>query len=590
MPYLIALGPEPLQKWQYPLSSEGKLRIGRFSESESGLNWDREISRDHADVFWQDGKFHISCLESARNPIIRHGRQYKQIQIEIGDEFQIGKTHFRIADDGQDTGLSSLLEKTQDPPGEQTQYALRLADLRAELVSGYTATMWMSNSEKELAQHVVDILGKVILHAESIVLLECNMPQLLEGKYPKVISKRPKGKKSGTVINLPMVTAAFTRSKSIMNICNELDESGNLEKTGNGRWSFCTPIQSDTQNDWCVYVTGKFGNRASLPAFLTTEDLNGDVSFTELVVQMIRAIRKVLMLEDRFSGIRQFFSPAVMKSVEKANQDMSLDPTEGETAVLYCDLRGYSKMIESGRDNLKELLTTVSKSLGIMTENIISHDGVIADFQGDSALGFWGWPVPLSEGPLPACRAALKILSLFLQNSSSQTNGILQGFKIGLGISCGTAIAGRIGSQHQAKIGVFGPVVNLGSRLESATKQIGVPVLIDQPTAEYVRENMPASEGRCRKIGLIRFVGLNDAVWVSELLPPESQSHLSDENIADFEAALEHFVLGNWNQTLDLLGKLPMKDRAKDFILLQIANHNYEPPSNWDGVISLPKK
>ena len=39
----------------------------------------------------------------------------------------------------------------------------------------------------------------------------------------------------------------------------------------------------------------------------------------------------------------------------------------------------------------------------MMTQNIIRHDGVIVDFQGDSALGFWGWPLGLDEGALPAC-------------------------------------------------------------------------------------------------------------------------------------------------------------------------------------------
>ena len=40
----------------------------------------------------------------------------------------------------------------------------------------------------------------------------------------------------------------------------------------------------------------------------------------------------------------------------------------------------------------------------MMTQNIIRHDGVIVDFQGDSALGFWGWPLGLDGGGL--CRPA----------------------------------------------------------------------------------------------------------------------------------------------------------------------------------------
>ncbi|MBL4883824.1 MAG: hypothetical protein JKY95_04695, partial [Planctomycetaceae bacterium] len=409
MPLLIAVGPEPPQKWEYPLSHQSKVRIGRFSESNQGVLWDLEVSRDHADIHWENGKYHVTCLENACNPIIAHGRSYKKIKLDVGGEFQIGKTHFRIVETDEDSEVRTMLSQTPDRPGEQTQYALRLADLRAELVSSCTSTLWTSSSEKHLAQHVIDILSKVILHADMIVLLECSLPDLKARKSPKILAKKSLARKQETAIDIPMIVAAIAKSKSVLKIRNETQNKGLLnENTGNGRWSFCTPIQSDDAHDWCVYAAGRFGEDLAMPSHLTTEDLNGDVAFTELVAQMLKAIRKVLMLEDRFAGIRQFFSPAVMKSVEKKNNDMSLEPTESETAILFCDLRGYSRVVEKGQENLKVLLEKVSNALGIMTQNIIKHDGVIADFQGDSALGFWGWPVPLSQGPLPACEAALE--------------------------------------------------------------------------------------------------------------------------------------------------------------------------------------
>ena len=48
----------------------------------------------------------------------------------------------------------------------------------------------------------------------------------------------------------------------------------------------------------------------------------------------------------------------------------------------------------------------------------------------------------------------------------------------------GRAVAGRIGPREQAKVTVFGPVVNLASRLETMTKQLRVPILVDEATAE----------------------------------------------------------------------------------------------------------
>ena len=75
-----------------------------------------------------------------------------------------------------------------------------------------------------------------------------------------------------------------------------------------------------------------------------------------------------------------------------------------------------------------------------------------------------------------------------------------------------------------------------------------------------------------------------------QLLPPENRSEISDRNIVDFEAAVTTFIAGDWDEARELLGQMPVKDRAKDFLLLQIASQNYEPPGDWTGIISLTSK
>ena len=70
-----------------------------------------------------------------------------------------------------------------------------------------------------------------------------------------------------------------------------------------------------------------------------------------------------------------------------------LAPKECEVSVLFCDLRGFVTTSESMADELFSLLQRVSSSLDVMTGKILKHGGVIGDFHGDSAMGFWGWPM-----------------------------------------------------------------------------------------------------------------------------------------------------------------------------------------------------
>src|SRR5262249_15225984 len=155
---------------------------------------------------------------------------------------------------------------------------------------------------------------------------------------------------------------------------------------------------------------------------------------------------------------------------------------ETPVTVLFCDLRGSCKIAEEGQHEMLGLWDRVSEALGIMTSSIIDHDGVIGDFQGDAAMGFWGWPLAGDDQVEQAARAALRILRRF-GRAAVEDDSALKGFACGIGIAHGPAIAGRLGTAEQFKVGVFGPVVNLASRLESMTRRFGVPILIDENCA-----------------------------------------------------------------------------------------------------------
>jgi adenylate cyclase len=58
---------------------------------------------------------------------------------------------------------------------------------------------------------------------------------------------------------------------------------------------------------------------------------------------------------------------------------------------------------------------------------------------------------------------------------------------IGIGIHTGFARIGNSGSRTRLKYGPRGATVNLASRLESITKEIGVPMVISGETAKRVR-------------------------------------------------------------------------------------------------------
>lgn len=283
-----------------------------------------------------------------------------------------------------------------------------------------------------------------------------------------------------------------------------------------------------------------------------------------------------------------FFSPVVLRALRAADPEAVLRPREADLTVLFCDLRGFSR--EAERHALMPFLERVSRALGFMTRSIIREEGVIGDFHGDAAMGFWGWPFAQPDRASRVCRTALGIHALF-EAAGQQPGDAGCPFRAGIGIASGRAVAGTIGTADQVKVTAFGPVVNLASRLEGMTKLLHAPILLDEATAQAVRAQVPATVARVRRLAVVRPCGLDTPLTVSELLPPAGPGcPLTDADLVQYEAALAAFVQGDWTTAAALLGDLPGYDHARDFLTATIARHGGSAPPQWDGVVALASK
>ncbi|HEX3869726.1 MAG TPA: adenylate/guanylate cyclase domain-containing protein, partial [Pirellulales bacterium] len=398
-----------------------------------------------------------------------------------------------------------------------------------------------------------------------------------------------------------LVAAAVQRGQSVLHVWGKAGQSSDPTYTmaENIDWAFCTPMRGDACPGWAVYIAGRLAaeDYRGLPDETDGErgttrpgDLREDVKFTELVASTVSSLRDVQMLQRRQSTLSQFFAPPVFEAMAAEKPDIVLAPRETEVTVLFCDLRGFSRHTEKNADNLLGLLNRVSDALGVMTHHILEKGGVFGDFQGDAAMGFWGWPLAQPDKVERACLAALAIREEF-ESAAKNPGNRLSDFRMGVGLATGRAVAGRIGTTDQVKVTVFGPVVNRASRLEAMTKILQTSTLLDEDTAQIFRQQVPRTSARLRRVAVVRPYGMELPVDVSELLPPEAKyPDLTDNDINTYEAALDAFLAGRWSESLELLHKVPAKDRVKDFLTIYIVEHGRTPPPDFDGVIPLTSK
>ncbi len=584
---LIATGPEPGQTFSRALPAEATVRLGRAPRKGWRVPWDLYISREHADIRLDDDRLHVKCTEGATNLAYVDDAPTSEFSVGVGETFRIGKTNFELSRiEFHSPPEASIVERSFNRLQLHT-HRFKDAHHQLEVLGDLPAVISMAATDQEFGRGLVGLLLAGIPHAEAAAVAKFQLGDALDGRSPAQLSWDVR--EGGDVRFRPshsLIKTALTTGETTLHVWAGAGESDpNYTADGNLDWAFCTPIVEQSEPGWCLYVTGSLDGEVR-----SEDDLTGDVRFAELIAQTTGAILRVRNLEQRHAGLRQFFSPAVMEALSGPDAGELLRPTLRDITVLFCDIRGFSRAAEESAHDLEALMRRTSDALGLMTHEILARDGVIADFQGDAALAFWGWPLPPEDGPLPACAAALAIQHE-LEQARDDEKHPLYGFRVGIGIAHGQAIAGKIGSPEQAKVGVLGPVVNLGARLEAMTKQLGASILMDEATAQFARDRLAADEGRCRRMGNLLPYGMSAPLNVSQLLPAKSAaSQITAAGIADFEAAVDAVAAGDWPRALEWLEEVPGPDRAKDFLTVFIANNNYEPPEDWKGVIKLPRK
>ena len=588
MAELVVSGPEPMQRWRRSIPPGEIVRLGRAPRSGWAVPWDALISREHAELQMVSGQLRVRRLDSARNPIYHQDSESTDFLVTSGECFRIGRTVFQLVSADLESDSKSPASERSFHPDELRKVAFQNADQRLEVLAKLPKAIAQTTTDEDLASRVASLVLEAIPTAEAAAVVAFD--EFSIDAQPKMIrwDNRNDGMGRFTPSRRLMIKA-LQLGQGLLHIWVDHDESNPaFTVSGSLDWAFCMPFRGDACRGWCLYVSGQ---KDCIPGTSIGEDqLKGDLRFAELISEFIGSIRQVRLLSKQQAGLSQFFSPAVLDALRQTDSEKQLEPQESDITVLFCDVRGFSKKSEQAQQGLRELLDRVSDALGVMTCGIIKYDGVIADFQGDAALGFWGWPAPHEDDRLSACRAALHIQQEF-QHALHDSRHTLAGFQVGIGVAHGRAIAGKIGTKEQIKVGAFGPTVNLGARLEGLTKSLSASILIDEATAEFVRSELLPSEGRLRRIGRFRPAGMSAELMLTQLLPPLDQdATVTDEAIKIYETAWDLFAMGEWRDAFDQLSQLSEQDKVKDYLSLYITQHNGKPPANWNGVIVMQSK
>jgi class 3 adenylate cyclase/tetratricopeptide (TPR) repeat protein len=182
-------------------------------------------------------------------------------------------------------------------------------------------------------------------------------------------------------------------------------------------------------------------------------------------------------------------------------------------AVLFCDVRDFTTLTEGlPPEQIVELL---NEWFTEATGAIRRHGGVVDMFIGDAVMALFGVPEPRVDAAADAVRAALVMRdTLAAMNLRQQALGGKE-LRVGIGIDCGEAVVGFIGSHLRQSYTAIGDVVNTAARLESATKEHQCDILISG-SVEKVQRSLGVADSR--SVGELRLKGKRLSVPAYQVL------------------------------------------------------------------------
>ncbi len=216
-----------------------------------------------------------------------------------------------------------------------------------------------------------------------------------------------------------------------------------------------------------------------------------DVSWTLISQFITSTIAFYLRFREQYKLRQQikkqfehYLDPRQVKQLQENPELLKLGGERKYCTFLFTDVRGFTSLSE--RLEPEEVTKIMNKALTIQANAVKEFGGMVDKYIGDAMMAIFNSPIDLPEHENKAIAAALKIQEDMMQADL--------GIEIGIGINSGEAIIGNMGSDTRFDYTAISDAVNTAARLESATKEVGVDIIIGQNTKKRSKFRLKSLE------------------------------------------------------------------------------------------------
>lgn len=204
-------------------------------------------------------------------------------------------------------------------------------------------------------------------------------------------------------------------------------------------------------------------------------------------------LRYMIVLQNKWaveSVFKKYVDKSVVEELTKGGMmEARIGVVRKDIAVMFVDIRGYTSLSESLLP--EQIVEILNYYLAQVAKAVSKYQGTLDKFIGDAAMAVFNSPLDLDDYEFRAVCAAWELLSKAEALNQKCREKFGREIAFGVGIQCGEAVIGNIGSELRMDYTAIGDTVNTASRLEG----VAAPgqILISEEMKERLGDRITAS-------------------------------------------------------------------------------------------------
>lgn len=192
------------------------------------------------------------------------------------------------------------------------------------------------------------------------------------------------------------------------------------------------------------------------------------------------------------ANLSRYFPPNLVDKFAESDSAFT-DVRRQPVTVLFADIVGFTRLAEKMEP--ESVVALLREFHSVLENSVFEHGGTLNKYLGDGIMATFGTPEPGSRDPADALACARAMLTAIERWNIERRKKGNEPITLSVGLHCGDAVLGDIGSERQLEFAVIGDVVNVASRIEALTRELKVSLLVSNAVIQAASQIEKASDG-----------------------------------------------------------------------------------------------